>query len=389
MQAATCLHSLTLGSALFAYTGVVSALLVTRPLAAEARIKTIDEIEEPTARDKQQANAQSRERVPIDERDILFPDWHTDAFDWNIGPVLGFRSRSTETGGVKYDTLSSEAGLGARINGIPIVPGNPGGTIEPYVSYSWGNRSLKAKNAAIDETQSTGFQRHWYGVLGRIYYQAFRYSLDVGMGKIEGDDKGFVDLTARRFQNDFGLLILPFLSTHYTVTSLAVKEGQDSEPTIDELDHWIHARVFFSTLSSTFDIGPGQTTTDYAGHLTPESPLQHIETVQATYLKALTSMTLFWKLGLSGSVKYILSADEVEGLTDSIDQLPNESLAENKSLSNLPQGSLEASVFFGLRHILGNLGVGWQVYYLERNNDKTAKQISRDQGLVVTYDAGI
>jgi len=348
------------------------------------------------------AQAQNREKIadaPEDYAGVepvresvgayLYPDWQAEAFDWNIGPVIGARTRRTELAGVTYDTISSEIGLGARVRGIPVVPGNPGLTLEPYASYSWGNRSIKAKNDSINETETTGFQRSWYGVLGRVYYQAFRYSLDIGTGKIEHDKKPYVDLSANRFQNDFGVLILPFLSTHYTVTSLNVRENKDSKPSIDELDHWLHARFAFTVLSSSFDIGPGQTTTEYSGRATPTSPLQKVASVDTTYLKALASMNLFWKLGASGSAKSILSAKEVAGLDIGIDQLPNESLAQNKSLANLPKGSLEASLFIGLRQLFGGFGVGWQLYYLELANEKTAPQISRDQGLVLSYESNI
>lgn len=354
---------------------IVSAVTLSMPLKAEKRQKaTLSD--DYASEDGETGNSS------------VFPDWPADTFDWTIGPILGARARNTEYAGVKYETLSSEIGLGARIKGIPVIPGNPGLTLEPYANYTWGSRSVKAKNAAIDETENSGFQRHWYGLLGRFYYKYFRYSLDVGQGQINHDDKLFVDLKANRFQNDFGLLILPFLSTHYTLTSFTLKEDDESKPSIDERDQWLHARIAFSLFRSSLDFGPGRSSTDYSGRSDAASPMQKIATVHSDYLKALIAMNPFWKLGLSGHAKYILSAKDVSGLNNTIDQLPNENLAENKSLANLPKGSLEASLFFGLRQLFAGFGVGWQLYYLELNHDGEAKQISRDQGIVVTYDAG-
>ena len=245
------------------------------------------------------------------------------------------------------------------------------------------------KNESIDKTDSSGFQRNWYGILARFYYQSFRYTLDIGQGLINYDDKLFSDLKSTRIMNDFGLLILSHLSTHYTLTSFTVTEGDDSDPSIEELDHWLHERVAFALFSASFDIGPGYTRTKYSGRADAISPFKKIATIDTTYLKALASFNLIWRLGLSGSAKYIFSADEVGGLKNTIDQLPNESLAENSSLANLPKGSFEASVFFGIRRLLGGLGFGWQLYYLEINNADKARQISRDQGLVVTYGASL
>lgn len=353
---------------------LISGLILSVPLSAQTRKHAdVDDSEVEDA-------------APARRDDALLPDWGTDRFDWKLGPIIGGRARSTEYGGVKYETLSSEIGLGGRVTGIPIIPGNPGLSLEPYASFTWGSRSVKAKNEGLNETENTGFQRQWYGVLGRLYLNFFRYSLDIGQGRINYDEKLFTDLESSRFQNDFALLVLPFLSTHYTLTSYKLTEGKESKPSIDELDHWIHARLFFSRFS--LDLGPGSSTTEYSGRATPASPLQKIATVNTSYLKALTSMHIFWKLGVSGSAKYILSAKEVPGLTNTIDQLPNENLAENKSLANLPKGSLEASVFLGLRNLLSGFGVGYQIYYLELDRGGDDQQISRDQGVVITYDAG-
>jgi hypothetical protein len=360
---------------------IVSAVAVSLPLKAERRAKLPINSNEEQAGEEYDADA--------GQTSVLFPDWPADRFDWNLGPILGARARKTEFGGVKYDTVSSEIGLGARVHGIPLLPGNPGITIEPYASYTWGSRSVKSKNQSIDETESTGFNRHWYGGLARFYYKAFRYSLDIGQGKIDHDKNLFVDLSSTRFQNDFGLLILPFLSTHYTLTSYTVKEGKESHSSIEDVDHWLHARVAFPFLNFSLDFGPGHSSTEYSGRVDEVSPMQKITSVDTNYLKALTSLNIFWKLGMSGSAKYIVSAEDKQAIVNNIDQLPNENLAENKSLAILPKGSLEANLFFGLRQVFAGFGVGWQLYYLELNNDKSPKQISRDQGLVVTYDAGI
>ena len=100
------------------------------------------------------------------------------------------------------------------------------------------------------------------------------------------------------------------------------------------------------------------------------------------------SLHLVWKLGAKGSVRYITAADKSVGLETGIDQLPSQSLTEYRSLAILPEGSLESSLFFGLQDLFAGFGLGWQIYYLELNNEGNDKQILRDQGLVVSYDTG-
>lgn len=319
----------------------------------------------------------------------FFPPWPTDKFEFSLGPIIGARARQTEYAGARYDTLSSEIGLGARVRGIPLIPSNPGLSLEPYASYTWGNRTQKLKTAELSETDSSGFQRFWYGMLARIYYKSFRYSLDLGRGKLLYDDAQFVDIQSTRIINDFGLLILPFLSSHYTLTLFSVKEGQTNHESIKELDQWLHARMAFVPMSFSLDLGPGQTQIQYSGQLQPLGPWQNLGTVSTSYLKAITSFNIIWKLGASGSAKYILSANKLDAPDLEISQLPNESLSENNSLSILPKGSLEASAFLGIHNLVGGFGIGWQLYYLELNIGANNKHISRDQGLVLSFEAAL
>jgi len=317
----------------------------------------------------------------------LFPDWPPEAFDFEIGPILGVRTQQTKTNDVLTDVFSSEIGLGARVQGIPLVPGNPGLTVQPYAHYTWGNRTEKVKEAALDQTESSGFQRSWYGVLGRFYYQSFRYSLDLGQGQILHDEDIFSDLTSRRIMNDFAVLILPFFSAHYTLTSLTVTLKSESKPSIEELDHWLHGRVAFSLFSASLDFGPGMTVTQYSARIPAEAPFAKFAELETSYLKALASMHIFWRLGLSASAKYIVQGEKKDGLNLAIEQLPNESLAQRKSFTNLPDGSLEATAFFGLKNLISGFGIGWQYYYLEAAG--SPKQISRNQSVGIVYEGEI
>lgn len=317
---------------------------------------------------------------------VLFPDWNPEGFDWGVGPIAGVRARQTDFNGVRSDVISSEFGLGARIQGIPIVPGNPGMTVQPYASYTWGNRTEKLKEAELSDTESSGFQRAWYGVVGRFYYKFFRYSLDLGAGQINHDKDYFIDVKSQRITNDVAVLVLPFFSAHYTLTHLTVTLSGESKPSIAELDHWLHGRVAFSLFDSSLDFGPGMTSTQYSGRASADAPFAEIASVNTQYVKALAAMHIFWKLGASGSAKYIVSGENKAGLNDTIEQLPHEGLAQRKSLANLPDGSLEAAAFFGIKNLFGGIGVGWQYYYLE---EKTSpKQISRNQGVALVYEGG-
>jgi hypothetical protein len=325
---------------------------------------------------------------PLEEaaKGMIFPDWNPETFDWGLGPIAGVRARQTEFNGIRSDTISSEFGLGVRIQGVPIVPGNPGLTMQPYASYTWGNRTEKLKEADLSETETSGFQRSFYGVVGRFYYNFFRYSLDLGTGQLNHDKDYFIDVKSQRIINDVAVLILPFLSAHYTLTHLTVTLSGDSKPSIAELDHWLHGRVAFSLFDSSLEFGPGMTSTQYSGRASANAPFAEIASVNTQYLKALAALHIFWKLGASGSAKYIVSGEDRAGLNEALEQLPHEGLAQRNSLDNLPNGSLEASAFFGIKNLFGGIGVGWQYYYLEENT--SPKQIARNQGFALVYEGG-
>ncbi len=333
--------------------------------------------------------AQPREKggEPEAKTSPFLPSWSPEQFNLGLGPIIGVRTRSAGRGDTEYDSISSEIGLGARIRGIPLVPSNPGITVEPYGSYTWGNRTEKLKSASLDQSETSGFQRYWYGFLSRFYFNYLRYSLDIGTGNLNFDDKEFTDLKGQRYMNDFAILLVPYLSAHYTLTFFNLMESDKSKPTIEERDQWFHLRMAFSLFDFWLDLGPGFTTTKYSESSDGGLSLERAE-IDQSYLKALTAFNIIWKLGASGSIKYVYDADKIQDIRGDIDQLPNETLSENKNLTSLPEGSLEASAFFGIRGLMAGFGVGWQLYYLELDRDGPEKEISRDQGLVVTYDGG-
>jgi hypothetical protein len=330
--------------------------------------------------------AQNQDNLTAEGQSVFAPDWQPDEFDGSVGTIFGMRQRKTEYSGIDYDSFLSETGVGVRIQGIPLVRGNPGLTLEPYGTFAFGGRVQKAKGATIDESDDSYFRRYWYGAIGRLYYGAFRYSLDIGGGRIKFDDAKFRDISAQRFGNDFAFLVMPHLSAHYSLTSYQVREDGHSKPAIDEWDHWLHGRLSFSLFDASLDFGPGKTFTDYSGLNQRTGSYAKLADVDSTYLKALASMRIFWKLGLSGYAKFIIDADDASGFNDTIEQLPNESLAESRSYAFLPKDSLESSLFFGLKDLVYGFGFGWQFYYLDLKQDGSDKQISRDSGLVVTYN---
>ena len=344
----------------------------------------------PTLAQKNPLGERQQKRAAQASASSWFPDWSPDSFDVLIAPILGGRARSTEIQGVEVDTLSAEAGLGGKIRGIPLVPGNPGLTVEPYMTYTWGSRSEKQSSESLDETESSGFTRAWYGGLARFYYRPFRYSLDIGRGKVDYD-KYFTDVNAQRIVNDFGLMLLPFLSAHYTLTNYTAYEDQISDPSLEETDSWLHARVFFSLFSTQVDIGPG--VSEVSTYARDQNTLlwQKLGSGRTSYLKGLASMHIFWRLGASASLKYILDAEQSASQGLLYDQLPDQNLTDTTGINTLPKGSLEASVFVGFRRLLGGFGFGWQYYYLQLkyDNDQESSRIYRDQGFLVTYDVGL
>jgi hypothetical protein len=185
---------------------------------------------------------------------------------------------------------------------------------------------------------------------------------------------------------DFAVLILPWLSGHYTLKDITVFETKRSESTIRELDHWFHMRWFVAFLDFYLDAGPG--ISDLTLHEWADGERQKLGSGQSKYLRSLASMHFFWKLGGQASVKYIVSAEEsvADGLV--YDQLPNQTLNEPTLLNTLPSGSMESIFFVGLRDVFVGFGLGWQYRLLVLNyNDDRQRQEYRDQGWVLAYES--
>lgn len=317
--------------------------------------------------------------------ELLFPDWPGERFKLEIFPLMGFRSRVSHIAEQRVDTVSSEFGLGTRLRGLPIWGSNPGIRMQPYGLYTWGHRSERQDGPLAKYSESSAYNRQWLGLQTRYYHSAFRYTLDVSQGGIFYD-RAFSDVKGFQIGHDFGLLILPWLSSHYTVRDITIFESKKSEPTIQEWDHWLHVRWFWSFLDFYIDAGPG------LSHLTlhelgPDGDRRKLGSGQTSYFRSLASMHFFWKLGAHASIKYILAA--AEEVADGVvyDQLPNQTLNEPTLLNTLPAGSQESIFFVGLRDLFAGFGLGWQYRILVLNyQDDRQREEYRDQGWVLAYE---
>ena len=351
---------------------------------------------------KDQANKKAKDKLAEKATEkvasMFFPDWSPPAFDWFIMPIIGFQYQENDSEIGRVHSTTFEGGLGAGLLGIPIVPGNPGLFFAPSASASLGNiTSVTTLKGQTDEKSSSQkYQRITGGVDLYGYVRFYRHVLGVSRGRKVFDDEEKTAIQSLTVKNDFGFLVLPWFSSHYTHRYLKAFGHQFSEPFFIENDNWLHGRLFTDILSFYIDAGPGFTlideyvmVLDQAGVEPPRN--EKTGKGRTDYVLGVSGLHLFWKLGMSARAKYVFKATEEELGSYANTRLPEDSLNTPNHIA-MPEDSLSASVFLGASPLFFGVGLGWQynlqiLNYSEKNGKK--RDTTSSQGLGASFEMAL
>ena len=318
----------------------------------------------------------------------LFPDWPVQSFDYFISPIVGFAAEKKSIPGGSLSSAVYEGGLGLALVGVPIQPTNPGLTIDILGGKVWGGvknvSSSSTKKDGKMDFDGTGYQRSYGAIYFTGYYKALKLRLGLKRGQIDYSSQLWNVNNNQSFgvENDIGILVLSWLSGHYTLSMDRVWLSSFSDPLLVEYDHWLHAKIASSALKSSFDFGPGFSTSREVQNSGVSALTQSV-----SYAKAQLTSNPFWKFSVAASAKYILSKSgelELTGL-----RLPEEGLYDPKE-KGLPADSLSANWFVGFQRLLGGMGIGYQVNLtMTQMSDSALKTTTRTSGWVVNYTMGL
>ena len=317
----------------------------------------------------------------------LFPDWGVSSFNWGIDPLFGVKLLQSEESGTKISSYATEGGAALKLNDIPLVPSNPGLTTSPYVGYALGQYGIKTNDGQTKTSESSPYHRAWYGDDLSFYLKFFRDVVSVGQGEIIYQ-KTFKKLQDRSIDNDAGILILPFFSTHYTLRTLDLYRVKISQPLLRQTDNWLHGRVFFDWHKFIFDIGPGYSIDKEFTEINDSNTALH-DTYDTSYLLARQGMHVFWKIDMNAQAKYIIKT-QLKPAASSLDviQLPYQGVGDPTDTQTMPEDSLDAYLFVGARDIVAGFGLGWYYNTQVLNNKKRDGQprtVTTRQGYTVSY----
>lgn len=332
--------------------------------------------EQPKREKKSLQVAGKKEKKKAEEVSHLWPDWKPLSFRFDFRPVLGFQYSNDSQS--KTSVAQGELGAYLGLRGVSLVEGNPGFQIEPAIGYAVGRAVVNQPGNVIE---SGNYRRVWGGIQTPIYYRFIRQVFATRYGVVSG---GPLETSKRlMLQSDTGLAILPRVSGHYTLTSESSYGKDSSSPTLNSLDHWLHASLSSEVMSFFVDLGPGFAHST----LTQSDASKKTETkTSETYFLALSGFDLLsdW-IGLEAQAKYVFSS-QAEQTVFYKGRSPIDDLGGDSRRVGLPADSFHASAFFGVRRILGGLGLGWR-YNLEilnvneRNNAKQEKTESNGIGV--------
>ena len=278
------------------------------------------------------------------------PPWSPPGFAFGLQPIVGFSQTVAESGGVETATTRSEAGLAASIQGIPLPGGNPGFYIGGVLGYAPGYVRQTRTEGELEVTNSSSSTRKIGGPQLTLLADWFRYRLNVTSASLEYDKPEEFEATrSLSYLNEPGIMLKPgwmaFLTAHHT--RLWYDEYDD--PLLTQGDYWLHTRKHLGVMSLFVDAGPGTTNIT-----TPVSK------GTASYVKLVSGLNPFWKIGIQYTVRYITaaSADVDDSLASVL--LPEQEVKETEALATMPEDSLEQTVSLGVPNILFGFGFAWR-----------------------------
>ena len=319
----------------------------------------------------------------------FFPDWPVDKFDYFISPLLGFAAEKKSYTDYTVTNSTFEYGLAGALTGIPVVPSNPGLTSGLVLGKAWGKQDkLKVSQGGRSvDGDATKYQRSYGEVFFTSYYKAIKDRLGIKRGVITFPTGSFAGASSHSIgvENDVGLLILPFLSGHYSISLDRAWYSSFNDPFLNDFDQWLFGKMAFSSIKTSLAFGPGY---NIAKQVISDNAAEDITYKQSSgYLKAQFSSNPFWKILVSASAKYILSKNG--SLTLAGVRLPEDDLYAPQE-TGLPADSIAANWFFGLDRFLGGMGMGYQVNLTITNfGDSEKKSVQRTSGFVVNYSVGL
>ena len=285
------------------WVGSIAALLIGTPAWSESKPakkpKAVQEATEPAVETRNEGPKKEEPRR-------LFPNWPTPAFGLSVRPLIGYQSATTRKGDGSVTKASTlEAGLAGAVQGIPVMPGNPGFYLAPELGFAVGNvkADIRATNG-VKTTDNSKYQRIWGDVDLIGYFHFYRHTLGLGRGEKQYSGDSDLRIRSTTIRNDLAILALDWFSTHLTHTFVRAYYTSFSDPFIQESDLWLHGNMFFDFLSFHLDSGPGSTIVDEyiddaAGHRIGHAA------GRSDYLRADMALRIIWKLGVSGSAKYV------------------------------------------------------------------------------------
>jgi hypothetical protein len=337
---------------------------------------------------KKKAEEKLTDEVVESIKNAFFPDWPTQSFDFSLSPIVGLKYSQVTQEDQTFRTTTVEGGVKGSLTGIAPVPGNPGLSFSPYAGYAKGTTATVITSIKNAETDTVAYDRYYLGLDTKVYVRFYRHTLDLSLGKKSFNKESYDPIQSAKITNDFGVLVLPWISTHFTHTYLNGYSEKMAEPFLSQMDNWLHTRVFTDFLDFYFDVGPGFTVAkEYA--FVPEHT--QIAVGQTDYIKAFTSLHLFWKIAMSGSAKYVVRANSKDLGQYATTKLPDEAVDDPPN-TTMPEDSIFSSIFFGIDNIAYGIGFGWryniQVLNVSKRDNKP-RETTRDHGVGLTFSMNL
>ncbi len=293
-------------------------------------------------------------------KSAFLPPWPTASFDWTVSPSMQVAYGSNEDASGTTKSVTSEVGVHGGLSHITIIPNNPGVAVGADLGYGMGVVNATRELDGETTKSTTHYKRTIGGLHLTAYYGWLKEQIDFSQGRITYDDADKTVVQSTHLRHDLGVLIVSWISTHYTFGYLRGYGKDYQVPLLTQYDHWLHGRAFTSLMHAYIDFGPGYTTATEYSFDQDKDTNSEVAKGSVNYLRLLAGANPFWKLVCDVQAKYFIHASSESLGSLAKTRLPEQSVNEQTPATALPEDSVTATIFTGLRQVVSGLDVGWQ-----------------------------
>lgn len=317
------------------------------------------------------------------------PSWDTPKMDLNLEPIFGQQFKQKTLPSSFSSTLDFELGAQADAENVPLwsdfglyASAMAGGARGSHSTLALADVTKIGKEAPT--SQSTFNTRQYWGAELTVILDSIQQKIGFEKGSIAYKETPLRQLDSFAKKYGLGVQVPGHLSLWYSLRDFRAFEGNPDDPTVAEIDHFLHAQAKYEPLHLDFDLGLGFSKTDI--YQFSDSGRSVLGAGLSKSFRADLKFKLTEHFVFDSYAKYAYSASSgLESAYEKI-RMPTDRLNSKPAVMGAPEDTLTVRAFAGLVELVENLtaGYAYNLDIVNATSDKE-KKTEKTNGPILEY----